>query len=215
MKRFSVLTCCLLLAGTLLCVPAFADDDATPPGAATVDLEGREVAEGVGEHHKNPMTDDQLQKMAAIRESLKEKTASQRSQLSALKFQLRNLMMADTIDRSAANALQSKINALKGDIATARLNAHIDMMGVLTSEQRTHLRHHMLMEQAFGCHHHHHHGEGGGGSCGGGERRHHGEGGGGWHHREGGGEHRHHEGGGGGGDHHESGGSAPTSSTSS
>jgi hypothetical protein len=121
------------------------------------------------------LTDDQLSKLADIREGVREKTASQRAQLEALKYQLHKAMMQPAIDKSAAMALQSKINALHGEIANARLAGHIDAMGVFTPEQREHMRHFMLMRSAMrGMGGHHGHDGPCGAECGGG---HHGFGG--------------------------------------
>lgn len=169
------------LAGTLLGMPAFAADDAGQNAVVTPDEDTMIIAEAPGgapggeRHHgwHHPgmqLTDDQLSRLADIKEAVREKTAAQRSEMHALRFQLQKALMAPTVDKAGALAIQSKINALHDQIASARLAGRIDAMSVFTPEQREHIRHMMLVRGAFGGfgrRGHRKHG-GCGGECGGG-----------------------------------------------
>jgi Spy/CpxP family protein refolding chaperone len=123
------------------------------------------VADNAEDHHgrQHWFSDDQLEKMAALKDSFIQKTSSQHTQLMLLHRQLREALAKPDVDRSAAQSIQSQINSVQNDLAAKHLDFKLDMMAILTPEQREHMRKHMLMENAWGGMGHHHHGCGGGG----------------------------------------------------
>jgi Spy/CpxP family protein refolding chaperone len=99
---------------------------------------------------KLDFSDSQLEKMSSLKNQYLDKTASQLSQLGVLERQLRDVLSQPSIDRAKAESVQSKINSLKADLSTARLNLKIDEIGILTPEQREKMRHRMLVSESFG-----------------------------------------------------------------
>lgn len=105
------------------------------------------------------LSDDQLEKMHAIKTKFQTDTATKQAELKVLHIQLREILSAESINKQAALSLQSKINNLKGELATARLNSMIERAEVLTSEQRKEIHHRMLQRE--GSFKKGHHGRGG------------------------------------------------------
>ncbi|HEY9776811.1 MAG TPA: Spy/CpxP family protein refolding chaperone [Planktothrix sp.] len=175
--------CNLALALSVFAAPAFAADSldnsdmsqlASTPRTAVVTAEGEDAdgkgGEGKGWRHGPNFTDDQLEKMAALKDQYMQKTASQKDQIRLLHRQLREALAKENVDRSGAQSILSQINSIHSDLASKGLDFKLDMMNILTPEQREHMRRHMLMANAFGGGHHHH----GRGGCGGGHERGHG-----------------------------------------
>jgi Spy/CpxP family protein refolding chaperone len=171
--------CNLALAFSVLATPAFAasglenandNELAATPRTAVIAAEGEgdKDSEGHGRHHRPSFSDDQLEKIAALKDQYMQKTASQKSQVRLLHRQLREAMASETVDRSRAQQILSQINSIHSDLASKGLDFKIDMMSILTPEQREHMRRHMLMENAFGggWGHHRHGGHGRGGEHG-------------------------------------------------
>jgi Spy/CpxP family protein refolding chaperone len=107
------------------------------------------------------LSDDQLEKIASLKNDLRTATASQKAQLKSLNFELKSLLLQPTVDKSKAMALEGNINSLKTDLATKRLSFKIDLLAVLTEDQKKELKHMMLAKQAFGGRYHHRGGFGG------------------------------------------------------
>jgi Spy/CpxP family protein refolding chaperone len=134
----------LLVSPVLAAASGPANGDDGQPGRTVVSkkLEG---------HERRPaFSDSQLEKMASLKNQYLDKTASGHSQLEVLYRQLKDTLSQPTIDRARAEGIQAKINSIKGDLSLTRLNLKIDEMGVLTPEQREHMRHRMLVAEAFG-----------------------------------------------------------------
>lgn len=131
----------------------------------------------------HPITAEQKQKLVAIRDQFELDNAQKKAILHVSQRQLHGMLRADSVDKSAALALQSKINGLKADLSTSKLSMMLAARDVFTAEQRAEfkqMRHH----RGWG----HHGGKrhcGGGGGCGG-RGGHHG---GGWGGSHGGGQH--------------------------
>lgn len=147
----------LMLMGTMAAIaavttfaPVIAADG--PPGAAVPVGPGGPAMKcfpGGGRHHGGFMkslnlSDDQLEKLHAIRVKSKTATAGKRAELSVLQTQLREALSAENIDKQAAFSIQSKINALRADLANARLASLIEKSDVFTTEQKKEIRHKML-----------------------------------------------------------------------
>jgi periplasmic protein CpxP/Spy len=121
----------LAVASIVMCAaPAFAqqasDTSAAPRMAhARVQLDP-----------KLRMTDEQRQKLFALRNQYILDTANQKAQLKVAKSELRQTMSETTINKSAAQSLQSKINGLKSDLSNARLTMRLAAADVFTPEQR-------------------------------------------------------------------------------
>lgn len=145
--------CNIALTGLILAAPALAADDTTNSGAPPERFKMHQrIAEGKGSEfrEKFKLTDDQLEKMNALNNKFKDSISSQVVQLGSLHRQLKDVMLAPQVDRAKAVDLESKINALKGDISIAKLNFKLDKMSILTAEQREMIRHRMLVAQAMG-----------------------------------------------------------------
>ena len=118
----------------------------------------------------NKLTDDQLERLYAIKEDSHEQSAMKKVQAHIFGRKLKDTLSAANIDTAAAKDLEGKIIALKSDIATIHMDALIKMAQVLTPEQRHEVRMHML-RGSMG--HHGHHGHWGHGGPGGPSHEHH------------------------------------------
>jgi Spy/CpxP family protein refolding chaperone len=146
----------LAITGLLMMgLPAFADNQ------TTVDVPQQIVAQARGPvsfAKVAPVTSDQREKLSALRDKYELDTAQQKALLRVTQRQLREVMTATSVDKSAASALQTKINGLRDDLSNAKLNFMLAAGDVFTPEQRAAFRH---MHGRFG-----HHGFGRGGECG-------------------------------------------------
>jgi Spy/CpxP family protein refolding chaperone len=117
----------LLLAG----VPAIADEEMsvnpTPTTIAQAPINAVKLA---------PITDDQRSKLRALRDQYKLNTAEKKALLEVTQGQLRETLGAVSVDKGAALALQAKINGLRAELSTARLNMMLAASDVFTPEQR-------------------------------------------------------------------------------
>lgn len=171
-----------LLAGALLCIPAFAADNSQQAPSADSYVLAQAVAdapnEGPERHHHPMLSDDQLERLASLKDQYRIDTAAKKAQLHSLHRQMMSGLTAASIDRGSLGSINDKINALHSDLSRIHLKYMEDRAEVFTPEQRAHFHHMMLMHAMMGHHHHHH-----GGGCGGGH--HHGWGGKGGHHEHG------------------------------
>jgi Spy/CpxP family protein refolding chaperone len=148
-------------------VPAFAADSANPDqqrgNVNTVQLShGKGRFEGHGQqcaggrkfghigmsrgHHGGGMfrslnlTDDQFEKIFAIKNQASEQISPKVADLIVAKKELRNEMTEPNADRSKVLSLQAKINADRDAIANVKVNSKLDELAVFTPEQRQQLR---------------------------------------------------------------------------
>jgi Spy/CpxP family protein refolding chaperone len=165
-------------------VPQFAGFLA-PPTADVFNME--HGGPGGGEHHHhgfseaNKMTDDQYERMYAIREDVQDQMGLKMAQERILHRKLKDTLSAASIDTKQAQDLANKITALKSDMTQMRLDSMIKMAQVLTPDQRKEL--HLMMIKGHHLHGgggHHHWGQGGPGG-----HEHEGHGGPGGHEHEG------------------------------
>jgi len=131
----------------------------SPPSVDAFPMGHGEEGGGEEHHHHhgcfseaNKMTDDQYERMYAIREDVQDQMGLKRAQEGILHRKLRDTLSAATIDTKQAQDLAGKITALKSDMTSIKLDSMIKMAQVFTPEQRKELRMKMIMG------HHHHHG---------------------------------------------------------
>ena len=111
------------------------------------------------------LTDDQMEKLVSLKSDCEIKTAEKKAQLMADIKKMMLLMTEEKTDRDAILALNEKMNSLKAELATARVNKMLDAMAIMTVKQKEQIHHHMLVHmlshnQTMGMHHHshgHHH----------------------------------------------------------
>jgi Spy/CpxP family protein refolding chaperone len=172
-KMQKYLLASLVLAGSILAVPARAQeaDTAIPASEDVVADEmivvnppeiafrpdGAECRAGMS------LSDEQLEKMAALKDQYMLNTAGKKAELKALFHQMGSLLSQPAIDRQKISAVHERMTALKNDLSNARLAYIMDKAEVLTPEQRKALHHKMLMHQVIGHGRWHHHF---GGCCG-------------------------------------------------
>lgn len=152
------------VAGLLIAAPALAANTTSgAPGAkvpVAAKCDGGACEKGGGGHwnrgggHHMDLSDAQLEKMSTLRNKFLDSTASQRTELETLYRQMKGVFTRADVDRNQALEIQSKINATKANLATARLNLKLEELSVLTPDQREKLRHRMLVSEAFGGFHH-------------------------------------------------------------
>jgi Spy/CpxP family protein refolding chaperone len=97
------------------------------------------------------LTDEQMERIHAIRESHLDKIMPKMSELMKLKHKQMDLIASPSYDKQIVRDLQTKINSLSGELADERLTVMLESDSVLTVEQKKELRHMMLMhEPPFG-----------------------------------------------------------------
>lgn len=143
----------LAFIGMMAAVPVIAAESAGPADlpAKTVASKNLDCADGAC-HRRGGMSlsDEQLEKMGALRNKFLDSTSAQRTELESAMRQLKDVFTKSEIDRQKALEIQSRINTLKSDLANARLNFKLESLNVLTAEQREKIRHRMLLSEAFG-----------------------------------------------------------------
>ena len=136
-----------LIAGSFA-VPAIAQE-----APAQIDESSKLIAQAPGasaavEVGKRPaftrLTEDQLEKMHALRTAYKNSVGAKRAELQVQKRALKDTLSATAVDRAKAVAIQGQINAIQNDLANARLALKIDGLNVLTAEQRAQMHSMML-----------------------------------------------------------------------
>ncbi len=151
-KIFNIVLASLAVATPVLAADTDSKDEAKPSFAKKIDG----CKDGACERgHRAKFSDEQLQKMSSLKNQFLDSTASKRAELDSLGRQMKDVFTAKDIDRNKANDLESRISAVKADLDKARLNFKLDMLSVLTPEQRDGMRHRML-EGGFGSRHGHH-----------------------------------------------------------
>lgn len=99
------------------------------------------------------LTDDQLEKLSAIRNKMKDAAGPKMLELSSLQRHLKDVLTKPTVDRTDALATQKKINALKNDLSDLRLSFRLDSSEIFTPEQKQQIRRKALMGSFGGRHH--------------------------------------------------------------
>ncbi|MBD3337200.1 MAG: periplasmic heavy metal sensor [Candidatus Eisenbacteria bacterium] len=109
---------------------------------------------GMGLMRLESLTDEQRDKLAALRDAAQKEMISLRSDLAALRVDLRAVMREDEPDRAKAAELARRMGELRGKIQARRLTLRIDMGGLLTGEQKAELKE-MRRECRQDCRTHH------------------------------------------------------------
>ncbi len=184
MKITNGLLCNALVLASLLTLPAMAADGGagatvTAKGSGQACTAGGAGCSGGGYRHSGKregfrsslkLSDDQLEKMASLKNDFRTSTAPEKAQLKSLSFQLKETLMQPAVDKDKAMALEGQINNVRSDLSNKRLSFKIDSLNVLTAEQKEALKHRMLVSQTFGGGRGFHH-RGGGSFRAGGEHR--------------------------------------------
>ncbi|GEM_PF-1982178 len=97
----------------------------------------------------------ELEKMASLKDQLLASTGPQTTQLRLLERQLREQLAKQNIDKDQVMQTQSRINALRDQLSNARLSYRLDMMSILTPEQKEQVQRRLLVSNAFGGFRHH------------------------------------------------------------
>jgi Spy/CpxP family protein refolding chaperone len=113
---------------------------------------------------KMGLSDEQMEKLISLKSDYAVKTAEQKAQLMADWKKMMMLMTASEVDKSAIQSLHEKMDSIKSDLSSAHLHHMMDVMEVMTSKQRSTMRHEMLVhmsdphhmkrEQHWKMHHH-------------------------------------------------------------
>ena len=99
------------------------------------------------------LTDEQMSQLVSLKSEYEINIAKQKAELQANMKKMILLMTAPKVDDKAILSLNEKINSLKTSLADARVNQMLNVMNVMTPEQREQMRHHMLIRTL--SHHHH------------------------------------------------------------
>jgi Spy/CpxP family protein refolding chaperone len=106
----------------------------------------------------NALTDDQFEKMYAIRNQTMDAVAPKKLALHQATRDLFDALSRPDQDTARIKSLQSQVTSLKSDISSAELSKMVQMSQVLTPEQRKAVRTGMIRGCVGGMMGHHHHG---------------------------------------------------------
>ena len=99
----------------------------------------------------NALTDDQLEKMHALKNDFLDQAGPKMVEMFRLHRQMQDGLMAANIDSKSVNDAKTKMVQIKADLENLKLDNKIKAMSVLTPEQRKELRSNMLKGgQRFG-----------------------------------------------------------------
>lgn len=85
------------------------------------------------------LTDEQIQKISEIQQKAYEQAVPIQGQLFTLRQQLALALRSAQVDANKVKELAARINELQGQLQQIRLQAQLDIRGVLTDEQRAKL----------------------------------------------------------------------------
>ena len=147
----------LLITSTLIGMPAFAQGNVEKAQVTQVKVGGGACARAgfEGREHfgkKMGLTDNQLEKIASLKDKSRTNTAEEKAQLKTLNDQLKVAITKPEVSAQEDLAVQNKINGLRSQLANQKLQEKLDFMAILTPEQRETLRHKILISEAFGGH---------------------------------------------------------------
>lgn len=86
------------------------------------------------------LSDEQYEKMYGIKNQFLDQVGPKMLEVRTLERHLKDVLTSPSLDAGKAKSLQSKINALKSDLANAKLENKLAMLDVLTAEQRKEIR---------------------------------------------------------------------------
>ncbi|MFN4217194.1 MAG: Spy/CpxP family protein refolding chaperone [Brevinematales bacterium] len=82
------------------------------------------------------LTQDQRDKIFAIQQNLRKDIVSLDAEADQIRYDLHKVMTSSTLDEKKAKDLHAKLQTVQQKIAQRRFEAELDMMKVLTPEQR-------------------------------------------------------------------------------
>ena len=147
----------VLLAGSANAQGLTTVEDAGSPLLAHARVEGAPPS----------LSDDQRDRLRALKNQLSLDTAQKKAELKVGQSQLRELFGKAKVDKQAVLDQQSKLNTLKADLSNARVNFMLSANDVFTAEQKQAFRGRMIKRSMGRDGHHGRRG----GSCGGGGGR--------------------------------------------
>ena len=145
----------LLIASTLIGLPAMAQSNVEKAQVTQVKVGGQSCAKaGFERKHefgkKLGLTDNQLEKIATLKDQSRTSMAPEFAQMKELRDQLKIAITKSDVSAQDDLALQGKINTLRDQISNQKLQEKLNFMAILTPEQRETIRHKMLVSEAFG-----------------------------------------------------------------
>jgi len=93
---------------------------------------------------ENKLTDEQFEKFYLIKNRMKDDMGSKMLEMGRLRRQFCDELNRESIDTKAVSKLEDRMAALKGETSKVFTTAALDMMNVLTPEQRKILRQKMI-----------------------------------------------------------------------
>ncbi|MBZ0185096.1 MAG: periplasmic heavy metal sensor [Candidatus Obscuribacterales bacterium] len=138
----------LITCLTLTLSPAFAQDafeDSSNDNSISVlplDTASANPLGGRGAFKGNQLelTSEQQEKAYNMKNKLMDQVEPKKTEMKKLKRELKDLLTKESIDRSAVEATQAKINSLHTDLANTTLAFKMDFNEMLTADQRQKLR---------------------------------------------------------------------------
>ncbi len=86
------------------------------------------------------LSQDQKDKIFAIQQNLQKDTASLQTEVNQVRYDLHKVLTAATLDEQKARELHAKLQSIQQKIANRRFQAELEMLKVLTPEQRQQLQ---------------------------------------------------------------------------
>ncbi len=160
----NIILATIVFAGaTSALIPAFAS---STPDATIASATSKFVAvapeRSPEQRSRFNLSDEQLEKLHAAKMQFNESNAPKIAQLKVLQEQLKDTLSKPVVDKGTALSIQSKINGVKDDLATARVSMMADTSTIFTAEQREQFRHRFLTGGSFHGRNHGRHGGHGG-----------------------------------------------------
>jgi Spy/CpxP family protein refolding chaperone len=97
---------------------------------------GPGMADGKGMMEQLKLTDDQIKKIAEIRDRHERNAIKMRADLETARLDMKKLLQADEPDRKAIETQIDRSSQLRANLAKERMAGMLDMRAVLTPEQR-------------------------------------------------------------------------------
>jgi len=160
MRMSSIARPLALLGALLLSGPVLAQDVPTAEDDSSYLAQAR-----VPSGPRISLSDEQRQKLRALKDQYTLDTAMRKAQLKVQRGQLFDLLRKPKVDKQEVLALNAKLNSLRTELSDARMNFILAANDVFTPEQKEQMGHRFGMRGAFG------HGKGGhcGSGCHGGK----------------------------------------------
>ncbi|URA10698.1 Spy/CpxP family protein refolding chaperone [Thermospira aquatica] len=86
------------------------------------------------------LSQDQKDKIFAIQQNLEKDIASLQTEANQIRYDLHKVLTATNVDEKKAKDLHAKLQSIQQKIADRRFQAELDMLKVLTPEQRQQLQ---------------------------------------------------------------------------